>query len=70
MLWYSTCIAFNKGIVALSIPILFNLLDVGSPVYFSVWYGHQLTLYSLRPMKGAVGVRQKLTGYLPDNQGA
>lgn len=37
-----TCVAFNEGIVALAISILFNLLDVGSPVNFSVYSRHQL----------------------------
>ena len=41
VLWYPTCIAFNKGVIALSIAILLNLLDVGSPVYFSVCSGRQ-----------------------------
>lgn len=31
-----TCVAFDEGVIALSISVLFNLLDVCSPVNFSV----------------------------------
>ncbi len=62
-----TCVALDERVVALAIPILLNLLHVGSPVDLGVCSRRQLHVF----IRGAERVwGPRLTGYFPDDESA